>query len=705
MRWSIRTKILLILSSLLLLVVLAYLVLAEKILREDRELLVFDTNRVATEQIANELDGSLRRVVDKMEVLSELLINNPSLSQTGKQLAQTFFEKDPDLIALQLTSISGMAHTVTGELISNKKLHSLGIQIGQVRFQNTLPPPRQNGHEEDIEVENRSIPSAILYLVRIPLKVGEVGAKKMLYAQGLIDGRRWQESFLDNQTLALNFVVTNSGEVFAHPNTNWVTTRKNLSHFGIVQQARSQSFAIQQIEFEVEKVNYIGLYRKTTVGALTVVSMIDKGTALLASRLLFEKTILLSFIIVTLVLLISLFFSGSLSSPLLSLIDATRQIAQGNFETPIEVHTQDEIGVLATAFSQMVKELKSSRILLEDYSRGLEQKVHERTLELESKNAAIRQQQEDMLRSTRLAAVGELAGQASHEVLNPLTAMISNLESLILRATQFRDSPTAPAAVFRAILESWRSTYEAAGFQGWLEDMKKPSKLLPGKSMTEEDLGNLTNILNHLNQFNDKLKLDLGVILSESHRIGRIVDRMRGLSRMSRIPTKLDVNALIIDCVQVTEDLFSRFNITIETNLDLQPLYMLGDSDEMRQVFYNLFKNSMDAIQERRKFPEYKSEFESKDLIRVKTKASETQICISLWDNGIGVPVDNRQKIFETSFTTKGPNGSGLGLGISKRFIHESGGEINLSGTEVGRFTEFEITLPRIHLHKELESS
>ncbi len=389
MRWSLRTKIFLVLSTLLLAVILAYLAMAEHVFRQDKELLIFDMNRSAAAQVANELDASLRRVVDKMELLAEL-----APSDQGEEI----FDQDPELLVFQLVSPSRPGKRGEGrvfkEWVSEKKLEDERIPFDFLKGTHVLPSPPVTP-EEEMVVENRSIPNAVFYFIRIPVKVTEGGKERMLYAQALIDGRDWLDHFR-HPGLSLNFVVAKDGIIFAHPSINEVLTHQSANDLELIQAATSNPFTIRQMEFEHDGKTYLGVYRKMDLGGLIVVSMIDKAAALAASRQLLEKTLLLSLIIVTVVLLISLFFASSVSVSVLKLVAATREVAQGNLDTPIQVSTTDEIGILASAFQKMTKALKEQR------------------------QALIAQEQ--------LAAVGRLSRSVGHEFGNVLQPLVTKLE-------------------------------------------------------------------------------------------------------------------------------------------------------------------------------------------------------------------------------------------------------------------------------------
>lgn len=109
---------------------------------------------------------------------------------------------------------------------------------------------------------------------------------------------------------------------------------------------------------------------------------------------------------------------------------------------------------------------------------------------------------------------------------------------------------------------------------------------------------------------------------------------------------------------------------------------VIMDADRIRQVLINLIQNAADALQNRDN-PQI--------TIRVYRKGDHN--CISVVDNGVGIPKDIIRKIFNPLFTTKGENGLGLGLDICKRIIKAHKGELICSSIE-GKGTSFTIMMP-----------
>ncbi len=110
--------------------------------------------------------------------------------------------------------------------------------------------------------------------------------------------------------------------------------------------------------------------------------------------------------------------------PVRDLLHGTRRIMEGDLEHRVEARANDEIGELADSFNAMVRTLKDYKDRIDDYSRSLEEKVRLRTEEL-------KKAQESLLQSEKLASIGLLASGVAHELNNPLTSILMNINLLM----------------------------------------------------------------------------------------------------------------------------------------------------------------------------------------------------------------------------------------------------------------------------------
>lgn len=113
--------------------------------------------------------------------------------------------------------------------------------------------------------------------------------------------------------------------------------------------------------------------------------------------------------------------------------------------------------------------------------------------------------------------------------------------------------------------------------------------------------------------------------------------------------------------------------VTLESELVLG-CYVKGNKHEIFEVVVNLLKNAVDALPDG-------------GDIKVFTFMKNGLVVLRVLDNGIGIPTDNLDKIFEPFFSTKGDLGTGMGLASSFGIIHDHGGRISFESNEVTTFT------------------
>jgi nitrogen fixation/metabolism regulation signal transduction histidine kinase len=140
-----------------------------------------------------------------------------------------------------------------------------------------------------------------------------------------------------------------------------------------------------------------------------------------------------------------------------------------------------------------------------------------------------------------------------------------------------------------------------------------------------------------------------------------------------------DINALIKDITSMYQDPKSNWQVRYDIDPNCHIIH--ADAYKLRQLLHNLIKNGIEA-----------TENTEKPLILVTTQCLETQVLISVSDNGPGIPEKTRNWIFEPYATDK-PKGTGLGLAIVKKIVDEHQGQIQVE-SESEQGTKFIITLP-----------
>ena len=179
-----------------------------------------------------------------------------------------------------------------------------------------------------------------------------------------------------------------------------------------------------------------------------------------------------------------------------------------------------------------------------------------------------------------------------------------------------------------------------------------------------------------------ELEQSIDVARSEVNRLDSIVTQFLKAIRPSRPQLRPEsVNTIVEEAVRFVAPELQDRGIVVEQELrsDL-PLLQL-DRDQMKQAFYNVIKNSVEAMHR-------------DGSLRIRTDLADTHVIVRFTDTGGGMSAENLSRIFEPYFTTKAA-GSGLGLLIVRRIVREHGGELSIESSE-GKGVTLTIRLPFI---------
>jgi PAS domain S-box-containing protein len=172
------------------------------------------------------------------------------------------------------------------------------------------------------------------------------------------------------------------------------------------------------------------------------------------------------------------------------------------------------------------------------------------------------------------------------------------------------------------------------------------------------------------------------LMIADVTRAAEIIDRIRSLYRRGTpVRAPVDLNEIIREMTALLYETANRNSVSIGTGLDLSLPTATADRVQLQQVLMNLMLNAIEAMQDT-----------GGELTVASKKCGDGQVGISVSDSGVGLSVDEAERIFEAFFTTK-PQGTGMGLSISRRIIESHGGRLWAS-PNTGRGTTFQFTLP-----------
>jgi PAS domain S-box-containing protein len=165
------------------------------------------------------------------------------------------------------------------------------------------------------------------------------------------------------------------------------------------------------------------------------------------------------------------------------------------------------------------------------------------------------------------------------------------------------------------------------------------------------------------------------------NRAAEIIDRIRSFYRKSPPKRELvDVNGIIDEMLTLLKGEALRFSVIMRTEIATGLPEIMVDRVQLQQVFMNLMLNAIEAMAD------------SGGELAVKSKLHDGQLQFSVSDTGVGLPSEKMDQIFSAFFTTK-PQGSGMGLAISRSIVESHGGRLWASANTGGGAT-FHFTLP-----------
>ena len=353
----------------------------------------------------------------------------------------------------------------------------------------------------------------------------------------------------------------------------------------------------------------------------------------LISEFLLSATLVTLGVIVT-GILITAFVTRRIAAPIVRLVRVTHDIAEGNLDHRVEIHTRDEINDLATAFNQMVERLRHSRTEIEHYQQNLEAQVAQRTIELQhatDRALSLAQQAEEANR-----AKSQFLANMSHEIRTPMNGVLGMTELLIDSGLSDRQ---------RRFAETVRHSGEA-----------------------------LLEIINDILDFS---KIEAGKLELESieFKTQETVEEVVEL-----LANRAQVKGVELACF-VHDDV---------------PFVVRGDPGRLRQILTNLIGNAIKFTEQGEVFVQVQLDrISTNDTTPSPIESGSggdthpertCHLRFSIRDTGIGITPEQIGRLFQPFSQADGSmarkfGGTGLGLIIAKQLVEMMGGTIGVEST------------------------
>jgi len=410
-------------------------------------------------------------------------------------------------------------------------------------------------------------------------------------------------------------------------------------------------------------------------------------TTLLQAKELSDKIMIQSLLIILglgLISILSSFFATrrmahKMTSPLDKLTQATEQIAEGDYDTVVDVRVNNEIGLLSKSFDHMriktketldqllenQKQINEKNVTLEltqnelkDLNLNLEQKVIARTAELKDT-------QEQLLESARAAGVAEVAINVLHNIGNVLNSVnvINQTNYEIIKKSKTN-------ALHKTTELLTENTDHIADYLSSDPRGKKIPELFVKLAIA-------------LKEENSSLEENSYRMLNSISMMTNIISTQQEYAKTDLLQEKIQLSSILDEAISIQANLIKTHHVQLIRHYQKVP-DICAEKAKVYQILNNLLVNAIQAS------TDYK---DIDHIIDLDIYQQDESIIFEIKDDGVGIKKEDLTKVFHHGYTTK-KTGHGFGLHSCANLMSEMHGEIYAESQGIGKGACFKLAFP-----------
>jgi two-component system sensor histidine kinase VicK len=411
-----------------------------------------------------------------------------------------------------------------------------------------------------------------------------------------------------------------------------------------------------------------------------------------------------SILALTVAVFIGILVARTITKPISEMQRQAQTMARGDFTQKVNVYGKDEIGQLAETFNDLNSRLKHSYATIEEERRKLSSVLSNMS------DGVISTDNSGAVTLVNEAA-GRLLGRNPESIIGEFLLDVLQLEEKVVDISELQESGSiiidfsdvTEEFILRANFSTVLDDQEdVTGFITVLSDVTEQEKIEAERrefvsNVSHELRTPLTTMKSYIEALSEGAWEDkeiapkfLKVAQNETDRMIRMVNDLLQLSKMDA--NEYPMQKERTEFISYFHEVIDRFDMNVPAHITLKRempkkgrYYVWLDTDKMTQVLDNIISNAI----------KYSPEG---GTIRLKVEKQRHHILISIQDEGIGIPYDKLDKIFDRFYRsdkarTRKLGGTGLGLAISKELVEAHHGKIWATSKE-GKGTTVHLTLP-----------
>lgn len=378
---KIRSKLISMISIIIVISLAVMISLATIFFKKDNEIRVKESNLTISQVIASKTESDFTAIVEKINIMATTMLQEFKTEQQKRLFTDLFFSNDKDFLYVEIGKKDNEKINFYKTIYNEKFFSENKIDVKVFDSINEENSDRfLKTFNDEAVVHNVSGKFGMpVVAVAIPFQ-RDSSDKVSTIAVGYIRLSKILKSFAKNG-ITDTFMINGEGDVLAHPDTNLVVNYANFIKLPIVDMMMKSKIDNGQTRYKNESgIYHFGSFKKIGFSGIGIVSSVPEDLALQEVYNIQRRNIYITIIVLNIAILVVYFFSKSLTTPITTLVGATKEIEKGNFKVDVKATTGDEIGILTESFVEMGKGLDERERMKDAFGKFVNKEIAEQVL-------------------------------------------------------------------------------------------------------------------------------------------------------------------------------------------------------------------------------------------------------------------------------------------------------------------------------------